>query len=313
MPLDKLGIRESVEDEWEANFKSDLLAELTSRGFTSSEKTALDPYIDNLVGILTDTTDLGLDDYEEEVETRTNAEVNNAYGEKVEREQTETQKKIVRSHEVFNAKSGISFPEPVFSEPKFTSPVNIQDASYSIDEDYPNSYGAIDEAKNWYKINKSKQHVELVHSSGTSYKIDKDGNVTEEIKGNHKRIVHGDYSEEIKGNYDQIIKKSSYMHVGGEREEVFDKSVKRTIVKAFTDKVGGEVKLTYSKSYLIKISKDMTEKVSGDKLVESTNFELDTSKYTVNSTTFTVDGATVKLTSTGVMAVGGAPLQFSGG
>ena len=256
MALDKLGIRTAIANDFAARFKSDVITELTSQGYSGAELTAVDPYIDALVGIITPASDLALDATEESTETTTNAAVNNAYGAKVEAEQNNKQNKIVRAHEVFNAKSGITFPEPVFSEPKFTEPVDIQDASYSIDEDYPDSYGEIDEAKNWIKVNKAKQHVELVHSSGTSIKIDKEGNVTQEVKGNFKNIIHGDYSLEVKGNEDHIIKKSSYLHVGGEREEVFDKSVTQTIVKDLTQTVTGEV--TY------KLAKSVTESVGAD-------------------------------------------------
>ena len=128
----------------------------------------------------------------------------------------------IKAHEVFASKKTLKIPEPVFSEPKATAPINIQDADYTIKEDYPHTYGFIDSVKNWLKINKKKNHAEIVHNSGTHIKIDEKGNVTMHIVGSFKQIIEKDYSLEVKGNFDHIVGKDEYHHIGGKLDEVFD-------------------------------------------------------------------------------------------
>lgn len=127
-----------------------------------------------------------------------------------------------KAHEVFNSKKTLKVPEPIFSEPTTTSPVNIQDADYTIKEDYPDTYGFIDSVKNWLKINKKKNHAEIVHNSGTHIKIDEKGNVTMHIVGSLKQIIEKDYSLEVKGNFDHIVGKDKYHHVGGKVDDLID-------------------------------------------------------------------------------------------
>lgn len=127
-----------------------------------------------------------------------------------------------KAHEVFNSKKTLNIPEPIFSEPKATSPVDIQNADYTIKEDYPDTYGFIDSVKNWLKINKKKNHAEIVHNSGTHIKIDEKGNVTMHVVGSLKQVIEKDYSLEVKGNFDQIIGKDKYHHVGGNLDDLIN-------------------------------------------------------------------------------------------
>ena len=104
----------------------------------------------------------------------------------------------------YGPKEVMKYNEPVVSG-LVTNPVDLEDAHYTLKEDYPNSYGFIDKVKNWYRINMAKQKAEFVHSSGTQIKIDKNGNVTIWVTGNLKQVIEGDYTLKVKGNADFII------------------------------------------------------------------------------------------------------------
>lgn len=69
------------------------------------------------------------------------------------------------SYELFNAKKTLKITEPKLSELGDANPTDNQDANYTLDEDYPNSYGFIDDAKNWKKINKTSGLTENMYYS----------------------------------------------------------------------------------------------------------------------------------------------------
>ena len=138
---------------------------------------------------------------------------------------------ISESHEVYNAKSSITIPDMPPSSQMFTSTTSLDAVNYTINEDYPETFGWIDYVKNWIKINKKKRKAELVMSSGTHIKTDADGNVTIYTKGNLRQIVDGDYLLDVKGNSDLIINGKSYHSVGGQLMEKYGSN--------HTTKVGG--------------------------------------------------------------------------
>lgn len=153
--------------------------------------------------------------------------------------------------ELFNAEVSVSIVEPELSESKFTAPVDIQDADYTVIEDYPATYGYIDIIKNWLKINQDTHHVEMVHASKTQIKIDKEGNVLLYITGNLKQIIEGDYSLEVKGNHDVRVTGKKYDHVVGDLVENYD-SEKEEVV-------GGNVTETYGGNHNTTVSGDRIE------------------------------------------------------
>lgn len=77
---------------------------------------------------------------------------------------------------------------PVVSS-KFTSVNDFPIAENNFSDDYPNTEGSIDEAHNWFKINKTSGYTEFVHNSGCSLKLDKSGNCSVHITGNLKWVV----------------------------------------------------------------------------------------------------------------------------
>jgi len=139
------------------------------------------------------------------------------------------------SYIVQNANVSLSRKEQLISEHKFTNPVNLQDANYSVTEDYPNTYGFIDTVKNWFKINKKKGFAEFVHQSGSYFKIDKNGNASFYISGSLKQIVEKDYTIEVRNNMDTLVKKSNYTHVIKNDEKLVGGTLMKTILGKVTN------------------------------------------------------------------------------
>jgi len=103
---------------------------------------------------------------------------------------------------VQDAAKGIRTPEmPVISS-TFSNVPDQPIGSSSLNEDYPNTEGSIDEAKNWFKINKKSGYVEFVHNSGSYLKIDKAGNGSIYFSGGLKLMVAKDFLINALGNLD---------------------------------------------------------------------------------------------------------------
>lgn len=64
-----------------------------------------------------------------------------------------------------------------------------------VNRNYPESYGFIDSTGNWSRVDKKAQSMEFVHSSGSSFSIDKDGNVTIHITGNLTLVIDKDIQQ----------------------------------------------------------------------------------------------------------------------
>lgn len=189
---------------------------------------------------------------------------------------------MVEAHDVFNAEVALSFPEPVFSEAKYTSPVDIQDVNYTLKEDYPHSYGSIDEVGNWWKVNKKKGIIEFVHKSGTFIQIDDAGNLTQHITGNKKEVIRGDYSLEVYGNRDTLIHKKDYTHVDEDVTVLINGNFEETIDGTETRTVAGDVSWSFSAN--------LTASIGGNTAWESggnADFK--------SGGPFTVNGATINL------------------
>ena len=140
----------------------------------------------------------------------------------------------LKSYTPQEAKSSPSLSESQFSgkAAKGGKQVNQPQANHSMEEDYPESYGAVDDSKLWYKINKKQKTFEFVHPSGTQFKIDKFGNVTLDISGSMKFIVAGDLSMEVRGNEDRIVRKNF--------NEVILGASTRKVSKTNLDQVAGK-------------------------------------------------------------------------
>jgi hypothetical protein len=101
-----------------------------------------------------------------------------------------------------NTKSYKFAEMPILSNKTVTDMTNFPPASNNLSDDYPNTIGAIDEAHNWYKINKTTGYIEFVHNSGSSIKIDKSGNTSIHITGNLKFSIDKEMVLNILSNAD---------------------------------------------------------------------------------------------------------------
>lgn len=99
-----------------------------------------------------------------------------------------------------------------------TSPVNIEDAHYTLKQNYPNSYGSINPIGDWYRVDIKSGKIELVHHSGTHLKIDDDGNVTIRAVGSVKWVIDGDFTLNVRGNTDIITLGNRTDLVGGNKD-----------------------------------------------------------------------------------------------
>lgn len=201
-------------------FKDLINAKLLELGFSLEDLDAISDKLDEMLSNMISAEEM------EELVAEVMAEAEAKMTELTQKLRSEELKQEVEvmmdAHDVYDAKKTLNLPEPIMSETKFSSPVDIQDADYTTKEDYPQSYGFIDSIKNWIKVNKEKKHSELVLASGTMIKSDKDGNVTMYIKGNLKQVIEGDYSLEVKGNTDVVVKGSKYQKVVGDLDEIIN-------------------------------------------------------------------------------------------
>ncbi len=132
---------------------------------------------------------------------------------------------------------------------KTTDPVQPKDFKYakSVDqtdylgnnkEDYPNSYGWVDSIKNWFRINKATKSAEFVHSSGSKFKIDADGNATLHITGNFKIVVDKDITQTCIHRAE--AESGTYFHrTDGNSKEVVKSHKNVEVTKNFAESTGG--------------------------------------------------------------------------
>ena len=211
MGFDKDTLKQNFTTDFNSLCENNLRNDLSAAGFSSSD---IDDIFSNNTITQISSSDLtnadnSLDFSESSLQTVINNNEIQKYNVQKDQESKKAQVSDVQSaKEVV-----VTWPEPKFSGAVFTSPIDQQDANYTVNEDYPETYGFIDKVKNWFKINQKKKYAEFVHSSGSALKIDQFGNVTIHIKGNLKFIIEGDLSESIHGNEDHIVDKNSHTFV----------------------------------------------------------------------------------------------------
>lgn len=228
-------ISQKYDQDFTSRFEAIFKQSLRNNGFSSSEINKAQPYIDKAKkGVIKSNPNSNtLSPEQKQVaqaidykvkqtnslnETKAKAKIRKNTAAQKSQAKKQATKSKVESHQVFNSEVPLTWPEPVFSEPKFTSPVDLEDANSSMKEDYPESQGMVDKLKNWFKFNHKKKKAELVLNSGTHIKADKEGNITMHVVGSMKHIIEGDYALEVKGSHDLIINGSRYVKVGEEGE-----------------------------------------------------------------------------------------------
>ena len=105
-------------------------------------------------------------------------------------------------------------------------------------EDYPNSYGFVDSVKNWFRINKVKKSAEFVHSSGSKFKIDSNGNATLHITGNFKIVVDKDITQSCI-NRAEAESGVYYHRTDGNSKEIVKSHKNVEVTKNFAESIGG--------------------------------------------------------------------------
>lgn len=104
-----------------------------------------------------------------------------------------------------------------------------------VSKSYPESYGHVDSTGNWSRVDKKQNSIEMVHSSGSSFNIDRDGNVSIHITGSLTLIVDKDVmhtcintATEMKGNNftriegsdTKIVAQTKHTEVGSDLSEL---------------------------------------------------------------------------------------------
>jgi len=125
-----------------------------------------------------------------------------------------------------DASYGKIFPEKVTVHSKVTNVPDFPAANSELTSEYPHTYGKIDTAHNWYKVNRTTGYVEFVHNSGSSIKITKTGDVSIRITGSLKFIVDSDYLLNILGNHDHVTKGHEYKASLSDFEHVIDSTAR---------------------------------------------------------------------------------------
>ena len=124
-----------------------------------------------------------------------------------------------------NADTAKQIEEPEAQDSNFAEPVNMEPATNSLAEDYPNTIGTILENGDFIKINKLKGTIDVVHHSGTMIRIDDLGNINITSNGNIKQMISGDLTIEANGGIDIVSGKGVYIHAP-ELELVSDNKTK---------------------------------------------------------------------------------------
>ena len=173
------------------------------------------------------------------------------------REDREVQESLLaEAHDIQDSTNSLYWEDPVFPEPVFTAPIAIQNARYTLDEDYPNSYGFIDKIGNWFKVNMVKMHIEFVHNKGSNFKIDKDSNSVLHLKGSHKQMIAKDYSQQIAMNRDILVDLDSFEHISGEVIQLINKKSYQRVGGVYTQELGDNAKITIEGDSEHTINKD---------------------------------------------------------
>lgn len=117
-----------------------------------------------------------------------------------------------------------TIPEP--SETHFTKPWptpvsqdkagrNIPPVSPNMLEDYPFSWGWVDPAMNWMKVNLIKRTFEFVTNTFLIFKIFGNGDTVIKFPKNVRIVIQGDLLIQVEGSKDEIIFNGNYQHVIG--------------------------------------------------------------------------------------------------
>lgn len=284
----------SIQTEINGSIPDSMVAEIKRRGYvlTSQEEQDLravftDIFDSASVSKCKPAVELELQKLEEKVVSKTNQELKaNEYQQQSAQDRQVSEKRVEQGSEV----SG-KFAEPskVDNAVNYSNVVDLPDADNSLATDFPSTFGMIDDSGNFYSINRKTKFVQIVHSSGTCVKIDRNGDVTMHTKGTLKHIVDGDMLLQVGGGLDIYGKKG--VQILGEKE-VTVKSDGNLIVDTsknefkaqteFKDKV--EIAGTLGVKDKVKAEADVkvTGNVEAQEVIAGTVIKLTAHKHTGN-------------------------------
>lgn len=138
-----------------------------------------------------------------------------------------------------------NYKMPTASETHFTSSWGEGDRSGDggenksafnpdMTEDYPFTWGWVDNAMNWFRVNMMKRTTEFVLNNFFKFKSWGNGNTLVHVPGNMKIIIERDLYLEIRGSTDIISFNSLYEHVLGNRVRVVEGVVQEEAKKGYT-------------------------------------------------------------------------------
>jgi len=222
MEFDKASVNASLKEKLQnCNLKEKLIQALKEKGWTDDEISQIDDELNKF--------DKNIFDDSESPNKEINKEFNNQLETIISNQENIHQSVMTSgannkasdnpkvSHLDFNSpKEVIVVPEPV-AVGVSTIPVNIEDAHYTLKQNYPYSYGVINPNGDWFRVDLLSGKIELVHHSGTHLKIDGDGNVTMKVAGSVKWVVDGDFTMNVRGNSDFITLGNRTDIVGGNK------------------------------------------------------------------------------------------------
>ena len=136
--------------------------------------------------------------------------------------------KASKSPDVQDAPRPIVKPEPKVIGASVTSVKDLDDASSDPSDSYPNTVLNVFADGGFLKVDTTSGAYEIVHPSGTSYKIDKTGNVTHHVLGSYKLVVEKDFAIDVRGNHDLIVSGNTAFSLRGTFKSIVTGAIELT-------------------------------------------------------------------------------------
>lgn len=254
-----MSISEKVSTCFNSRYTSELEALLNNiKGLSDADKKTI---LDGTRQELVSSSDIQLDkkllelkeELKEEV-TKKDIEIANAVKRKEEQANYDPQE----------AKEGFTI-----NEVKVTSKVEVTNQSdyrYNPNKKQNILKVYIDKIKNILSINRDTGQVDLIHNSGSYIRVDGNGNVTEYITGNYKRVIEGSYTEEIRGGKCVTVYGDNYEDLKAKDSRTV-KGSRKTVVKG-GDSLDGTLKVTKAITALDTITAEAVIQSKEDVLAE---------------------------------------------
>lgn len=246
-----------------SDFKSSMINCLTELGFSLDDLASIDHLLDDII------SDSDLDRLKS-IALKHKSEIKSSQAklEQAKKDATDAATSSKSKGNKVNDIQDLEFakkrPEAAPLVSKFTTPPEFPNAANALAEDYPNSYGEIDTSHNWFKVNKTTKAVEYVHNSGSSIKIDKEGNVSIHITGSLKFIIDGDSLVNIAGSSDDAVMGDRYELTAGKMLEDIGATLVSNVGSSITENTPSVVHNTPSTTHTGNVSTAGNTSIGGN-------------------------------------------------